>query len=49
MFNVLTIAAFQVASIFAGTTLQTVITAAPKASTSLTLDGGSGGWTGDIA
>ena len=49
MLNVLTIAAFQAASIFFGATPQTAAPAAPKAATSLSADGGTGGWTGDIA
>ena len=46
MLNVLTIAVFQAASIFFGPAIQTTT---PKATISAALDGGTSGWTGDIA
>ena len=46
MLNALTIAVFQAASIFFGSPTQPTISKAPI---SAALDGGSGGWTGDIA
>ena len=48
--NILTIAIFQAASIFPALLVHTGISVAPQAPTTLTaLDGGTGGWTGDIA
>ena len=49
MLNLFSLAVLQAANIFFGTPLQTGTPVASKTTTSLSIDGGTGGWTGDIA
>lgn len=49
MFNTLSIAVLQAASILFGSPIQTTTPATRQTATAISNDGGTGGWTGDIA